>query len=241
MSQPVDAGSLGDALAPSSHKDEGLSVLQRFLGGLPTNDRLVWLATNLLTPPLTHSEAEARAGAPIELFNILQGDIIRTGAAYQMGSRNEVGTYIVATSTCDLVPGRRTTALLLPVQAKRGDEFSSAARLAVELDALTLFKPRKHFYLPVLQDDDDGVAFNVAHLDPLAVISNEAVNLSQRRASLSYVGWRVFGALVRELLVREAANEDVMRQAGRMERPGASPTSASPTGHVYGEGPPFRR
>jgi len=147
VSQPVDAASLGDALAPSSHKDEGLSVLQRFLGGLPTNDRLVWLATNLLTPPLTHSEAEARAGAPIELFNILQGDIIRTGAAYQMGSRNEVGTYIVATSTCELVPGRRTTALLLPVQAKRGDEFSSATRLAAELDALTLFKPRKHFHL----------------------------------------------------------------------------------------------
>jgi len=105
VSQPVDATSLGDALAPSSLKDEGLGVLQRFLGGLPTNDRLVWLATNLLTPPLIHSEAEARAGAPIELFNILQGDVIRTGAAYQMGSRNEIGTYIVATSTCDLYRG----------------------------------------------------------------------------------------------------------------------------------------
>jgi hypothetical protein len=143
----------------------------------------------------------------VEAFSVLQGDVIRTSSAYHLGTRIDDGTYVVASSSCDLVQGRRRVALLLPIDARR------ASDVAGRLDNLTLFEPTRYFYLPVLPDDDADIVCNVAHLDPLHVISNEEVNGAMRVASLSLVGWRIFGTLAREILIREADQEDLMRTA----------------------------
>ena len=199
-------------LAGRGHGTEGLTAIQAFLRDRPLLDRLAWLAEHIVTPPLTHAEAQARVDATIEPFQVLQGDVIRTSSAYSLGLRDDrYSTYMIATSSCDLIEGRRTTALLLPVQPRYRNEFASDAELTSLLDSLTTYRPKKHFYLPVLPDDHPDVMCNVALLDPLQVIANEQVNLAERRASLSLLGWRMFGALVRELLVREAEHEVLMR------------------------------
>ncbi|MGO9179411.1 MAG: hypothetical protein ACLQBX_02190 [Candidatus Limnocylindrales bacterium] len=200
------------ALAGLAHGDAAIQAIQAALVRLALLPRVEWLATHMLTAPIIHAVAQARVGGSVDEFNVLQGDIIRTDAAYRLGVRIEgAPTYMIATSSCDLVPGRRATALLLPLEPRRKADFTSNRQFTAELDNLTLYRPKKYFYVPVLPDDDAGVVYNVAWLDPLAVASNDAVNLAQRRASLSRVGWRIFGALVRELLVREAEDEDIIR------------------------------
>lgn len=199
-------------LAGPGHGTDGLVSIQTFLGGMPLPERLDWLAVNILTPALSHTDAQSRVDAPVEIFQVLQGDIIRSSSAYQLGARVDGDpTFVIATSSCDLIEGRRSTALLLPVVTRRRTDFENDRDLTNTLGTLTTYRPRKHFYLPVLPDDAPDVVCNVALLDPLHVIANDQINLAERRASLSLVGWRMFGALVRELLVREAENEDRMR------------------------------
>lgn len=206
---PID---LAEALENFAHGNVGIEIIGTALRGLAVPDRVAWLAQSLLTAPLTHEDAQRRVGEAVEAFNVLQGDVVRTAAAYRFGVRIEGdASYLVATSSCDLIFGRRSAALLLPVVPRRRSEFRSDKQFASEIGPLSLFTPKKHFYLPVLPDDDDDVLFNVALLDPLATCTNEAVNLAERRASLSLVGWRMFGTLVRELLVREAQQEPKMR------------------------------
>lgn len=203
---------LARLLADRGHGTDGLGLIETFLGGMALTDRLEWLASHMLTPALSHPDAQARVDAPVERFQVLQGDVIRSSSAYQLGTRADGDpSFVIATSSCDLVEGRRSTALLLPVSPRRRSDFSSGRDLTATLETLTIYRPRKHFYLPVLPDDGPDVVCNVAQLDPLHVIANDQVNLAERRASLSLVGWRMFGALVRELLVREADNEDRMR------------------------------
>lgn len=199
-------------LAGRGHGTEGLTAIQAFLRGLPLAERLAWLADHMLTRPLTHDEAQARVDATIEPFQVLQGDVVRTSSAYSLGLRDDrYSTYVIASSSCDLIEGRRTTALLLPLQARYRKDFATDTELTSHLESLTTYRPKKHFYLPVLPDDGPDVMCNVALLDPLQVIANDQVNLAERRASLSLVGQRMFGALVRELLVRETEHEDLMR------------------------------
>ncbi len=199
-------------LASRGHGMEGLTTIQAFLRGLPLVERLAWLAEHTLTPPLTHDQAQARVDATVEPFQVLQGDVVRTSSAYDLGLRDaQYSTFAIATSSCDLIEGRRTTALLLPVLPKYRQDFATDADLSSFLESLSTYRPKKHFYLPVLPDDHPDVMCNVVLLDPLHVIANDQVNLAERRASLSLVGWRMFGALVRELLVREAEHEDLMR------------------------------
>jgi hypothetical protein len=203
---------LAESLESLGHGDQGLARIKEALSTLDLGARVAWLAEHLLTPPLTHEVAQGRAGEPVEPFNVLQGDIIRTSAAYRFGVRvDPAATYMVATSSCDLVPGRRAAAMLLPVEPKRRSDFGSDSQFTGNLNQLTNYGPKKYFYIPVLPDDDEDVLFNAAWLDPIATCTNEAVNLAERRASLSLVGWRMFGTLVRELLVREAEQEPRMR------------------------------
>ena len=200
-------------LAPLTHGRQALAHIQAALAPLSVEERVGELARTLLTEPLTHADAQARVGGDIEEFRVLQGDVIRTESAYSLGVRVvDWNSYMVATSTCDLISGRRTTALLMPVAPKRRSDYKGNARqLWGELDKLTLYQPTRYFYLPRLPDDDDDVLFNVVKVDPLAMCSNDDVNVAERRASLSLVGWRLFGACVREIMIREADQEAKMR------------------------------
>jgi hypothetical protein len=145
-------------------------------------------------------------------FHALQGDVIRTDAAYILGVR-QVGAFssLVATSTCDLVPGRRKTALLLPVEPRRLSDYLSQQKLESDLSNLIVFRSTRYFYFPRLPDDDSDVLFNVAHVDPFAQCANEALNLAERLASMTLIGWRVFGAVLRSIQVREAEGEAGVR------------------------------
>jgi len=59
---------------------------------------------------------------------------------------------------------------------------------------------------------------NVVRLDPFAQCGNETLAFAERRASMTVLGWRVFGALLRAIGVREAAEEVAIRRRGPRPR-----------------------
>lgn len=117
----------------------------------------------------------------------------------------------MATSTCDLVPGRRETAYLLPVEPRRPKDYADEQRLRNDPGNLMAFKTTRYLYLPPPPDDEEDVLFNVVPLDPFAQCDNRALQLAERRASMTLVGWRVFGALLRAVQIREATEEASIR------------------------------
>jgi hypothetical protein len=209
MGEAVATTELSALLAEFSHGQAGLDMFRSFLRAMPLPERIKWLADELLRSPITVDDARARVPG-IDKFVALQGDVITTSQAYQLGRRTDEATYMIATSSCDLIPDRRQTTLLLPVRAYKRAEFTSE-ELTSRLASGTLFKQTREFYLPVLPGDDENVVFNGAQLDPLATCANEALVTAERRASLTLVGWRVFGTLVREILIREATEEVAIR------------------------------
>ncbi len=153
-----------------------------------------------------------------ETFHLLQGDTIRSDAGYILGDRQAGNpSYVVATSTCDLVPGRRESALLLPIEPRGLNDFESSRKLESDLSNLATFRSTRYFYLPALPDDEPEVLFNVAHLDPLAQCASDVLMLVERRASMTLIGWRVFGAVLRSVQVREAEGEAELRTAGNQD------------------------
>jgi hypothetical protein len=75
----------------------------------------------------------------------------------------------------------------------------------------------------LLQGD---VLFNVARLDPFAQCSNEALSLAARRASMTLIGWRVFGAVLYRLVKGVAS---VARQPQMSSRRGPPRSRSSCT------------
>jgi hypothetical protein len=209
----IDIIALEQRLAPLSHGSEAITILQESLRQLARGERQAFLNQHLLRAPIRYEDVHVGFNPPIDHFNVLQGDIIRTEAAYLLGAR-QVGdqSYVIGTSTCDIVLGRRETALLLPVQSRRLRDYADAGRARNDLANLIAFKTTRYFYLPPLPDDPGDVLFNVALLDPFAQCANEAPTLAERRASMTLLGWRVFGALLRSIQVREAAEEAAIRR-----------------------------
>jgi hypothetical protein len=202
---------LEQELAPLSHGTEALQLLRNFLKGLgKVSARQHFLADHMLRSPIRSQDVRGRMD--VEEFHLLQGDIVRSDAAYTLGDR-QIGnpSYIVATSTCDLVPGRRESALLLPVEPRGLDDYQSQQKLESDLGNLVTFRSTRYIYLPALPDDKPDVLFNVAHLDPLAQCANDALALAERRASMTLIGWRVFGGVLRSIQVREAEGEAEIR------------------------------
>ncbi len=207
------AQELAETLREGAHGDAGIQQLRAAVEPLSADERIDFLNSNILTPPLDQATANARAGRELPAFNVLQGDVITTSAGYLLGVRQPDHSYVIASSTCDVQPGRRQTALLFAVGPQRRGDFATMKEARGKMKPLTLYKPKQFFYLPPLPDDAEDVLFNVAYLDPLYTIANEAVNLASRRASMSTFGWRLFGVVTRELLVREADMEEAMRNA----------------------------
>jgi hypothetical protein len=166
----------------------------------------------MLRPPVYYEDVRSRVD--VERFYALQGDVIRTDAAYILGDR-QVGnpSYVVATSTCDLVPDRRQTALLLPIESRRPSDYETQQKLESDLSTLIVFRSTRYFYLPRLSDDEPDVLFNLIRVDPFAQCANEALALAERRASMTVTGWRVFGAVLRSIQVREAEGEAEIRES----------------------------
>jgi hypothetical protein len=116
----------------------------------------------------------------------------------------EGSKFIIASSTCDLIPERRDFSSLFRIIPLR----KSDPNIKQILGELLSFKSTWRMYLPPLADDPEDVVANAIILDGLVQIRLSDLLLSQRCASLSLVGWRIFGSLLRDLLVR-AGNDEV--------------------------------
>jgi hypothetical protein len=104
--------------------------------------------------------------------------------------------------------------MLLQVEPRRlKPNRRNADFLERELERLTLFAETRQFYLPPLPDqEEEGVLYNVVLLESHAQAENQHLPLMQRYASMTVLGWRVFGALLRTLQVREAEGEADLRR-----------------------------
>ncbi|GAC1406194.1 MAG: hypothetical protein NVSMB52_19770 [Chloroflexota bacterium] len=198
-------------LTPLSHGNEALQLIQEFLKSLgKVTARQRFLADKIFCPPITSENV--RGTLDIEEFHMLQGDIIRSDAAYILGTRQvDDPSYVVASSTCDLVPGRRESALLLPIEPRRMTDFESEQKLKDAISNLVTFRSTRYIYLSALPDDEIDVLVNVAYLDPLAQCANDSLMMAERRASMRLIGWRMFGSLLRNIQVREAEDEATIR------------------------------
>lgn len=197
-----------------SHDAQALQIIREFAHKLgKTKDRqLVFGEENaLVCQPIEYQDVLARGliDETEDPFALLQGDIISTDAAYFLGERITGLKFAIATSTCDLVPGRRNYALLLRLQPIHGNDANAKQLLSEMLK----FKSTQRMYLPPLPGDPEGAIANAVIFDGAIQIRLDDLLVSTRYASLSLVGWRIFGSLVRSILVRTGPSEVAMREA----------------------------
>ncbi|WP_016952514.1 hypothetical protein [Anabaena sp. PCC 7108] len=72
---------------------------------------------------------------------------------------------------------------------------------------------RMRMYLPPFADDLSDIVGNSLLFDGIVQIHLDDLLLAQRHASLSLVGWRIFGSMVRSILVRAGEDEVKMRSS----------------------------
>jgi hypothetical protein len=142
-----------------------------------------------------------------DVFNLLQGDVVSTDAAFFLGERLVGLKYVVLNTTCDLVPGRRDYVGLLRVSPIELSNPNAAALLS----ELLRFKSTRRLYLPRLPQDSVEVLGNAIEFDGIAQVKLADLLLATRHASLSLVGWRMFGSYVRSILARAAESEVKIR------------------------------
>ena len=127
---------------------------------------------------------------------------------------------MVASATCDLVPGWREYAALLRIQPLTVD----TPQVKDLLGQLLKFQSTQRRYLPPSpQDPSDTLANTVLfdatiqiELDRLLFdgtiqIELDRLLLATRIGSLSLVGWRIFGSMIRSLLARTGDGEVRLR------------------------------
>lgn len=203
-----------------SHNTDALQIIQEFAAGFKkTKQRqeVFNTAGALVQAPIFHSEALERGliTAEEDAFVVLQGDIISTEAAYFMGERLVERRFLVANSTCDLVPGRRSYAVLLPLhRIGAGETLEEQERIKKLLGELLSFKSTRRMYLPPLPHDPKEVIANAVEFDGFAQGQMEDVLLAERIASLSLTGWRVFASHLRGILARTSDSEIRLRTTG---------------------------
>jgi len=195
-----------------SHDDQAIKTIQQFSKNLQkTKYRQDVFNQALIREPIYYQDVVARGLADPEKdsFTLLQGDIVSTNAAYFLGDRLENTKFAIATSTCDLVKNRRQYAALLRVQS-----ISSKDPKAKEvLSQLLQFKSTQQMYLPPLPGDSSDVVGNALLFDGIVQIKLDDLLLATRHASLSLVGWRIFGSIVRSIMVRAGEEEVKMRSS----------------------------
>jgi hypothetical protein len=211
-SAPDNLITLETQLRHLSHDDQALRLIQDFadrLGKTKHRQKVFGAEGAIVRRPIDYQEVLARGaiGSDEDPFTLLQGDIVSTDAAYFLGERITDTKFAIASSTCDLIPSRRQYAALLRLQQIRADD-PNAKQL---LSELLKFSSTKRMYLPPLPNDPHEVIGNAVVFDGIVQIRLEDLLMSTRHASLSLVGWRIFGSLVRSILVRAGAGEAEMR------------------------------
>lgn len=211
---PIDLVTLEEQLRSLSHDDQALKIIQSFATNLSkTKDRqAVFNAKGaLVREPIAFQDVLERGLVSPEedAFILLQGDIVSTDAAYFLGERITGTKFAVASSTCDLVPSRRQYAALLRIQPLKADEPNTKDLLS----QLLKFSSTQRMYLPPLPNDPAGVIGNAVLFDGIIQVQLVDLLLATRHASLSLVGWRIFGSLVRTIMARAGVSEVTMRSS----------------------------
>lgn len=218
-----DLGELEQRLRELSHSTEALQAIRESSDGLKkTNLRQSVFNTPgalIVRPSLTYEEGRRRGLLSNEedAFVLLQGDVIATETAYHMGARLTGMRFLVANSTCDLVPDRRSFAALLPIQPIRpGDTPAEREATKQLLAELLRFVSTRRMYLPPLPGDaSNKIIGNAVEFDRIAQARLEDVLAAERIASLSLVGWRIFGSHLRVILSRTGDSEVKLRNGWR--------------------------
>ncbi len=200
--------SLERELRTLSHSEDAIRVVQTFSASLgKTKIRLdTFNQTNaLVRRPVDPVEAAAFGfDTDEDKFVLLQGDIVTTDCAYFLGERvTGSPLYAVLNSSCDLVPNRKRYASLLRISQLRRSEALALEKLGV----LLKFSRRDSMYLPSLPRDADDVVANAIQFDGVCQIESADLMLATRIASLSLVGWRIFGAITRSVYARANPRE----------------------------------
>ncbi|UFP96774.1 hypothetical protein [Gloeobacter morelensis] len=212
MSAPDDLDALEAALREYSHDDRALGIVRGFaesLGKTRQRQAVFNRPGALVRPPILYEDALERGivSADEDPFTFLQGDVVATESAYFMGERVRNARFVLAGSTCDLVPKRRQYAALLRLSPIRADNPAAAALVG----ELLSFKSIRRMYLPTIEGDGERVVCNAVEFDGIAQIRMAELQLATRHASLSLVGWRVFGTLVRHMMARTGDAEVKLR------------------------------
>ena len=79
------------------------------------------------------------------------------------------------------------------------------------LGALLTFESTRAMFLPPLRGYDATVVANVVDFDGFAQITLGDLHLAVRTASLTLVGWRIFGSMLCGVLVRTGDSEIRLR------------------------------
>ncbi|AFZ38025.1 hypothetical protein Sta7437_4566 (plasmid) [Stanieria cyanosphaera PCC 7437] len=215
---PESLKELEISLQNLSHDLQSLTIIQSFaqkIGKTKARQKLFNTNGALVRPPIEYQVFidKGLISPEEDPFILLQGDIISSDAAYFMGERITGMKFAIASSTCDLVPNRRQYATLLRLQPITVDNPYAKQLLGEMLK----FTSTQRMYLPPLPGDRDTVLANAILFDGLVQIRLEDLLMSTRHASLSLVGWRIFGSLVRTIMVRAGESEVKMRTSLQTE------------------------
>jgi hypothetical protein len=197
-----------------SHSEAALDAVKEFSDGLKnSSERIAVFNADgaIVRSPISSDETRAAGfDRPDDDFRLLQGDIVATECAFFLGERvTNSPKYVVLSSSCDLVPNRRSHAALLRIREVRKEEENAKEKLSL----LLRFKRTESMYLPALPCDHDDVLCNVIDFDGICQIRSCDLVLANRIASLSVAGWRIFASFSRTVIVRANPRECEMRLA----------------------------
>lgn len=122
-------------LADLSHCEDAIKLIQTYCAGLKnTQARMqVWNSANAIVQKPIDRESIRTMGFDTsdDDFLLLQGDIIRTDSAFSFGERaTGYPKYAVLNSSCDLVPGRSSSAMLLRIVDIKRSEVHANDKLS---------------------------------------------------------------------------------------------------------------
>lgn len=211
---PKNLTDLEAQLRELSHEQKALELIQDFAKqlGKTKSRQIVFSAKDaLVREPILYQDVLERGliSSEEDAFTLLQGDIISTDAAYFFGERLTGMKFVIASSTCDLVQNRRENAALLRIEPIT-IEYPNVGQI---LGELLTFKSTKRMYLPRLEGEPETVIANSLVFDGVVQVRLDDLLMATRYASLSLVGWRIFGSLVRTIMVRAGESEVRMRTA----------------------------
>ncbi len=212
---PIDANELAERLRIADTSEKQMEALREAMSSFSNSaERQRFLNDHMISEPILYGPLAKRLGDNLEPFNVLQGDIIRTEAAFTPTHRRRGGaTFLVATATCDLIVGRRESVLLYGIEPRRRSDFASDGDYRSEISPVLKFKTTNGLYLPALPNDDEDVMYNRLRLDDIAIFNNAHLATVERCASLKMLGWRIFALFNGYVICREADDEVQLRMA----------------------------